>query len=157
MSWLRVISLTIVAAILQVSLFGALRIGSIVPNVVLVLVVCLVIWGTASEALLAAVVAGMIMDVSGSGQFGLATSSLVVISLGLVALRQLGLDGHTWPARLALVAVASCAWWLIHIAALGSAGFALFASWQILMGEVTVNCIVALAFTERLVHGARTV
>lgn len=157
MSWLRVVLLTVSAAVLQVSFVGALRIGGIVPNIVLVLLVCLVVWGTASEALLAAVVAGIIMDVSGSGLFGLATSSLVAISLSLVALRQLGLDGHNWLARLALVAAASFVWWLIHIAALGLHNFTLVASWQILIGEIFINCLIALVFTERLVHGARTV
>lgn len=157
MRWLWVLFLTFMAAILQVSFVGSLRIGGIVPNLVLVLIVGLVVWGAASEALMAAVLAGLIMDISGAGIFGLATSSLVVISLGLVALRQLGMDGHAWPARLGLVTVATIAWWFIHIAAIGINGFIMIASWRILAIEVVVNCCIALVVTERLIHGSRKI
>lgn len=157
MRWLRVLLLALLAAILQVSLMGALRIGGVVPNLVLVLVVSLVVWGAASEALLAAIVAGLIMDVSSAGTFGLAASSLVVIALGLVALRQLGLDGHVWPMRLALVVVATLAWWFIHIAALSLGDFALLTSWRVLVGDIVVNCLLVLAIPERLIHGKSTV
>lgn len=157
MQWLRIVALTLVAAILQVSLLGALRVGGIVPNLVLVLLVSLVIWGTASEALLSAVLAGLIMDVSGAGIFGLATSSMVVIALGLVAVRQLGIDGRAWPTRIGLVVAATAVWWLIHVAALGFNSFGALASWRILIIEIIVNCVLALVCTERLINGTRTV
>lgn len=157
MRWLRVVVLSVIAAILQVSLMGALRIGGVVPNLVLVLVVCLVIWGAASEALLAAVLGGVIMDISGAGNFGLAVSSLVVICLALVALRQLGVDGHAWLVRLGLVAAATLLWGIIHVAALGLSQFGLWASWRIIMTEVVVNMLISLVYTERMVGGTRTV
>lgn len=157
MRWLRVVLLSLVAAVLQVSLMGALRIGGVVPNLVLVLVVCLVIWRTASEALLAAVSGGLIMDISGAGSFGLAVSSLVLICLALVALRQLGVDGHAWPVRLGLVAAATLLWGMIHVAALGFAHFGLWASWRIMLTEVVVNMLISLLYTERMIGGTRTV
>jgi cell shape-determining protein MreD len=157
MRWVWVAFLTIVAAVLQVSLMGALRIGGVVPNLVLILVVCLVAWGTASEALVSAVVGGLILDVSGAGTFGLATSSLVVICLALVALRQLGVDGHAWPARLGMVAAASFAWGIIHVAAIGASSLLLAAAWRIILLEVMVNCLIALLYRERLIRGTRTI
>lgn len=157
MRWLRVVILTLIASVLQVSLLGALRIGGVVPNLVLVLVVGLVIWGTLSEALLAAIVAGLLMDVSGSGVFGLAVSSLVVIALGLVALRQLGLDGQAWSTRMVLIVVATLVWWLIHVVAISLASLLLLSSWRILVLECVCNCLLGLVVTERLIRGTRTI
>lgn len=157
MRWVWVLSLTIVAAVLQVSLMGSLRIGGVVPNLVLILIVCLVAWGTASEALLSAVVAGLMLDVAGAGTFGLATSSLVVICLALVALRQLGVDGHAWPTRLGMVAAATIAWGIIHVAAIGIGSLTLAAAWRIVFLEVIVNCLLTLLYRERLIRGTRTI
>lgn len=157
MRWLRVVALITITAMLQVSLMGALRITNVVPNLVVVLIVSLVAWGAASEALLAAVVAGLVMDLSSIGTFGLAASSLIVIALGLVALRQLGFDGQVWPTRLGLVVVATVAWWFIHVAALGSGNFGLLATWRILLTEIIVNCFLASLIPERLIRGKSTV
>jgi len=157
MNWLRVSILTIIIAVLQSSLIGAMRIGGVVPNILLILVVCLAIWGTASEALLSSVLGGFILDISGSGTFGLATSSLVVICLGAVVLRQLGADGHAWPARLGLVAGATVIWAVIHVAAIGLINFNQAVVWWLLITEVLVNCWVSLLFSERWVHGSRKV
>ena len=157
MRWVWVTVLTVVAALLQVSFMGALRIGGVVPNLALILVVCLVVWGTASEALFAAVLAGLLLDVAGTGTFGLAISSLVVICLGLVALRQLGADGHAWPVRLGMVALATMAWAVIHVAAIGMNNFGSIAVWRIIITEVIVNCLMGLLFVEGFIGGARTV
>ena len=157
MGWARVTILTVIAAILQVSLLGSLRVFGVVPNLVLALLVGLVVWRTASEALLAAVAAGLIFDVVGAGLFGLATSSLVVICLGLIALRQLGVDGQAWPTRLGLVALATIIWGVIHLAALGSVNVVSWLGWRTIILEVAVNSVVALCITERLVNGTRTV
>ncbi len=157
MRWAWVVFLTILAAVLQVSLMGSLRVGGVVPNLVLILIVCLVAWGTASEALASAVIGGLILDVSGAGTFGLATSSLVVICLALVALRQLGVDGHAWPIRLVMVAAATIAWGIIHVAAIGTSSLLLVAAWRIILLEVLVNSLIALVYRERLIRGTRTI
>jgi len=157
MRWVWVIFLAIAAAVLQVSIMGALRIGGIVPNLVLILVVVLVAWGTASEALVVAVVGGLILDVSGAGTFGLAASSLVVICLALVALRQLGVDGHALPTRVGMVAVATLTWGIIHIVSIGVAYLISMDAWRIILTEILINCIVSILFRERLIHGARTI
>ena len=157
MRWLWVVFLTIVCAILQVSLMGSLRIGGIVPNLSLILIVCLVAWGTASEGLVSAVLAGLILDVSGAGTFGLATSSLVVLCIVLVALRQLGVDGQAWPTRLGMVVLVTIAWGVIHVAALGMSQFAVAAVWSIMLTEVVINCLLALLYPERLISAARTI
>lgn len=157
MRWLWVTFLTIMAALMQVSLMGALRIGGVVPNLVLILVVCLVAWGTASEALLVAVLGGLLLDIAGTGTFGLATSSLVFICLCLVALRQFGVDGQAWPLRLLMVALASLIWAVIHIVSIGVGSFASLTVWRIVVTEVAVNCVLALVFVKEIIGVARTV
>lgn len=157
MRWLRVVVVALLAGLLQVSLMGALRIGGAVPNLALVALVCVTVWGTASGAIVTAIIAGLIMDTAGSGIFGLATSSLVVISLALVAVRQSGVDGQALPIRFTLVAGASLAWSFIHVASLGVASFAYTATWQLLGLEVALNILLACVCTERMLHGPRTV
>jgi cell shape-determining protein MreD len=149
--------LALVIALLQISFMGALRFGGVVPNILLVLIVAIVVWGAASEALAVAVVGGLLMDLSGGGIFGLAVSSLIVISLAMSALRQAGIDGRALPNRLVMVAIATCTWWSIHIAALGLGMFTDLASWRILFIEVVINCCLALLITERLLYGTRKV
>lgn len=157
MRWLRVIAIALVAAILQVSLMGTLRIDTVVPNLALVVVVCISVWGSASEAVLTASIVGLIMDTAGAGIFGLATSSLVLLGLGLVVVRQMGLDGEALPIRLILVAIATVVWGLINISALGIGTLAIAASWRVIGIEALLNCVVALCCTERIFRGPRTV
>lgn len=157
MRWARVVVLALLAGLLQISLMGALRVGGVVPNLVLVILVAETIWGKASEALLFAVLTGLIIDVASAGSFGLATSSLVLISLGLVALYQLGLDGRIILTRLGLVAGATVVWGLLHVMALGVGNLSTAVAWQIMLGELIVNVIVAIPIGERVVRGGRTV
>lgn len=157
MRWLRVVTVALLAGLLQVSLMGALRIGGAVPNLALVVLVCVTVWGTASEAIVTAIIAGLIMDTAGSGIFGLATSSLVVIGLALVAVRQSGVDGQVLPIRFALVVGASLVWSFIHIASLGLASLAYMATWRLLGLEVVLNCVLACVCAERIFRGPRTV
>lgn len=157
MRWVRVVVLAIIMALMQISLMGALRLGSVVPNIVLVVLVAETIWGRASEALLFAVIAGLIIDVASAGNFGLATSSFVVIALGLVASYQLGLDGRTLLARLGLVAAATLVWGLAHVAAVGVSALTLVAAWTVIGLEIVINCLLALPVGQRVVRGGRTV
>lgn len=157
MRWARVVVLAILAGVLQVSLMGALRIGMVVPSIVLVGLVAETIWGKASEALLFAVITGLIIDTASAGNFGLATSSLVLLTLMLVALYQLGLDGRVVFTRLGLVAGVTAVWGVLHVAALGLGTVLALAAWQIISVEVIVNMLLALPIGERVVRGARTV
>lgn len=157
MRWARVALLAILAGILQVSLMGALRIGGVVPNIALVLLVSETIWGRASEALLFAVIAGLIIDVASAGSFGLATSSLVLITLALVALYQLGLDGRVILTRLALLAGVTLVWGLVHALAISWGSLVAFGAWRVIGAEMMINVLLAIPIGERVVRGARTV
>lgn len=157
MRWLRVVAIAIAAGVLQVSLLSSSRMDGVVPNLVLVVVVCMTIWGSASEAILTAVIAGLFMDMSGSGSFGLATSCLVLISLVMTAVRQLGVDGEVLVVRLALVIGATLIWGLIHILAIGAGSFALAATWHVVALEIVLNCLIVFICPERIFRGARTV
>lgn len=153
----RVILLAIIASLLQISLLPAMNIGGVVGNLVLVILVATTVWLSASEALLFAVICGGIMDMAGGGTFGLALSSLVLLCLGLVALRQLGVDGAELIVRLGLVALASFTWAVIHVAALGMSNFGLLATWRVIVGEVLINCILTLMIGRRVVYGTSKV
>jgi len=154
---LRIISIALLAGLLQVSLLGALRVEGVVPNLVVVVVVCFTIWGSASEAMVTAIIAGLMMDVAGAGTFGLATSSLVLISLVSVMVRQLGVDGQILPIRIALVAGVSVLWSLLHVASIGLGAIALAATWRVMGLEIIINCLLVLLCTERIFRGPRTV
>ncbi len=157
MRWARVIIISLMAGLLQVSLMGALRIGGVVPNIALIVVVSQTIWGKASEALLSAVLLGLIIDVASAGRFGLATSSLVLISLLLVALYQLGLDARPVLIRLALVAGVTLVWGLLHVLALGAVHVTYLTTWRLLIGEVAINVVLAIPIGERVVRSGRPV
>lgn len=157
MRWLRVISIAFVVSVLQVSLLSSLRLDGVVPNLALVVVVCMTVWGSASEALSAAIITGLMMDMAGSGTFGLATSSLVLIALAMVALRQLGLDGQSLAMRIVLVVGASLTWSLIHVAAVGMGSFAMLATWRVVMLELMLNCLLLVVCSERIFRGSRTI
>lgn len=157
MRWVRVIILAILAGLLQVGLMGSWRVAGVVPNVVLVTLVAQTIWGRASEALLFAVIAGSIVDVASAGSFGLTTSSLVLISLGLVAIYQLGIDGRPLLTKLGLVAAVTVVWGVIHVAAFSTGEVLTLAAWQLIVLEVMINVVLAIPIGERVVRGARTV
>lgn len=157
MRWLRVIILGILVGLLQVGLMGSWRITAVVPNLVLVTLVAQTIWGRASEALLFAVLTGTIIDLASAGRFGLATSTLVLLSLALIALYQLGLDGRPLVVCLGLVAAATLAWGVIHVLAIGVSDLVTLAAWRVMIVEILVNVVLALPIGERVIRGARTV
>lgn len=157
MRWVRVVLLSLIAGLLQVSLMGALRIGGVVPNIALVYLVSQTIWGKASEALLSAVLLGLVIDTASAGRFGLATSSFVLISLLLVALYQLGLDGRTLLIRLAIVAGVTLVWGILHVLAIGSMSLMYVDTWRVVISEMAINVILAIPIGERVVRGGRPV
>lgn len=157
MRWLRVVVVAVAAALLQISFLPAFSFAGAVPNLVLVIIVGATVWWSASEALLLAVLAGAIMDLAGGGIFGLAISSLVLLTLGLVALRQLGVDGSEIVVRLGLVVVASLAWAIIHVSALGLTNFGSLSTWRVIMAEVVLGCLLTGLANKRVVYGSSTV
>jgi rod shape-determining protein MreD len=80
------------AVVLQISLLPALRPFGVVPNLVLVTVVLAALFAATSDMLVAAVLAGLLLDlVSGSG-FGLWSGILVLATLVTGVMHRSGLE-----------------------------------------------------------------
>jgi rod shape-determining protein MreD len=81
MKRLGLVAVAILSVLLQVSFLPALRLFGVVPNLVLVIVVLVGLEGTSSSALVIAVIAGVICDMSSGTNFGLWTGLLVLAAL----------------------------------------------------------------------------
>lgn len=134
------------AIVTQVSLLPALRPFDAVPNLMLVLVILIGLRGTVSEALLLAVIGGVVMDLASGSDFGRDMGVLVLgaLSTGLVRRSGLSLTGP-------LVAVGLVAVMTLAAAAVSLAGIldALSASLggrilAILAGELVLNLLLTL-------------
>lgn len=101
------ILLVVATAALQVSFFGSLRPLGVVPNLMVITVVFISLWGNASFSVSIAIVGGVLLDMASGSDFGLRTAFFVVTSLGIIAGRQLGLQIDSWLSALALVALAT--------------------------------------------------
>lgn len=157
MKWLGIVSLAFVVAILQISLLGAWRINGAVLNVSLVLVLVLAMRRLASEAILAALVSGLVLDAASGGQFGLATSSLLCIALFAAVVRQLGVQGDHWPVRVGLTALATTFWGSVHIISIGFGSMLMFSSWSVVVIEIVLNSGLAVLVWRGGSSGARTI
>ncbi|HUC20301.1 MAG TPA: hypothetical protein VMR98_02285, partial [Candidatus Polarisedimenticolaceae bacterium] len=94
--------LIILVACLQVSMFGHMRPFGIMPNLMVIAVVLVSLWGTASFSLVTAIGGGLLLDMASGSDFGLRMAFFVVVSLAIIAGRQLGLQADSWISALAL-------------------------------------------------------
>ncbi len=93
------------AVILQLSLLPALRPFGVVPNLVLVMMVLIALNTATSEALVAAVVAGVVIDLVGSVGFGLWTGVLMLVTLVAGLMHRAGVELHGVLVAVVMVAV----------------------------------------------------
>src|SRR5471032_2090666 len=84
--------IAILAVLLQVSLLPALRPLGVVPNLMLVVVVLMGLEGTASVALVVAVVGGVAVDMASGANFGLWTGVLVLAALATGLIHRSGVE-----------------------------------------------------------------
>jgi rod shape-determining protein MreD len=141
-------ALIILTACLQVSLFGHMRPLGIMPNLMVIAVVALSLWGTASFCLAAAIGGGILLDIASGSDFGLRTAFFVVVSLGIIAGRQLGLQADSWISVLMLVVVATILYDAAVIATLRTA------ITPDILGRVGANVAVT-GFIAMAVHGIK--
>ncbi len=99
--------LIIITAGLQVSLFGSMRPFGVMPSLMVIVVVLISLWGTATSSLAAAIGGGLLLDMASGSDFGLRIAFFVVVSLAIIAGRQLGLQADSFISALALVALAT--------------------------------------------------
>jgi hypothetical protein len=84
--------LAAVVVVAQLTLLPALRPLGVVPNVLLGLVVLVGMEGTASEALVLSVAAGVVIDLGSGANFGMWTGVLVLTALLAGLLRRAGVE-----------------------------------------------------------------
>lgn len=111
----------ILAAWLQIAGLGTLKPLGIVPNVMLVVVTLFALRLNASQALAAAVLGGWLLDAAAGGSaFGLHIAFYVVLALGIIAGRQLGVQVGASITGLVIVAVGTVVYNLAVLATLAT-------------------------------------
>ena len=89
---LAAILLVGLAVILQVSLLPALRPFGVVPNLALVVVVLVSMQMVTSEAVIAAAVSGLVLDLDSGSNFGLWTGVMVLSVLAVAMVQRAGIE-----------------------------------------------------------------
>ncbi len=111
------IAILILATIwLQVNFLGALRPFGVVPNVMLITVALVALTATASEAIMAAIVGGCILDSLSGADFGLRTAFYSLVALGVISGVRGGVDFEKLPQMLGLVTLATVSYNLAVLA-----------------------------------------
>lgn len=100
--FLTVILVLFVAAI-QVTVFGQWRPFGVMPNLMLILVICLALWGSATVALAGTIIGGLTLDLASGTDFGLRTAFYTVVALTVIAAKQLGLHADSMLSAVVLV------------------------------------------------------
>ncbi len=100
--FLTVVLVFFVAAV-QVTVFGQWRPFGVMPNLMLILVICLSLWGSASIALAGTILGGLTLDLASGADFGLRTAFYTVVALAVIAARQLGLHSDSMLSAVVLV------------------------------------------------------
>lgn len=98
-----VLALFLLVALVQVTIFGQWRPFGVMPNLMLILVVCLALWGSASTALAGTILGGLILDIASGADFGFRTAFYAVVALAVIAARQLGLHSDSILSAVVLV------------------------------------------------------
>jgi len=145
----------VLAAWLQVSFFGHVRPLGVMPNLMLVVVVLFGLWSNATPALVVAIGGGLLLDLASGSDFGLRMAFYLVMALGLVAARQLGVQANSLVTAIIAVVIGCLLYNLVVLAALGAPP-----SWLVagLIGRELVDDLVAmlLVYLVRINLGHRT-
>ena len=136
------------AVVLQVSFLPALRPLGVVPNSVLVMVVLCALYIATSEALVAAAICGLLLDLASGANFGLWTGVLLLATLGIGMLHRSGIELDRVVVAPALVGVgtlvtASVIW-------LGMAASIARFPLTDLIGRLVIELMINLALTMLL-------
>lgn len=95
------IGLVLAAVWLQTSFFGAFPLMGVIPNVLLVLVIYAGLIGRTSDAVIMALVGGLLLDMASGPDFGLRMGFYVLSALLIAVLKQAGTDFENTPMVLA--------------------------------------------------------
>lgn len=144
-----------VAAWLQVSWFGHVRPLGIIPNVMLLAVILFSLWSDATPALAAAIGGGLLLDLASGSDFGLNMAFYVVMTLAIIAGRQLGLHATSLVTGVAATILGTLLYNLVVLATIKAPISPLIAS---RVGrELAVNLIlIALLYVAAANIGSRS-
>ncbi|GAC1369468.1 MAG: hypothetical protein NVSMB39_1310 [Candidatus Saccharimonadales bacterium] len=95
------------AVALQVSFVPGLRPFGVVPNLVLIVLVLSAVMVVTSEALIAAAVSGLLLDLVSGANFGLWTGVLMLTALVVGVMRRAGIELDGFIVAVGLVAAAT--------------------------------------------------
>lgn len=146
----RTVFVMVVAALglLQVGFLPALRPFGVVPNVMLAVVALIGLEGTASGALIVAVVAGLAMDMASGVNFGLQTVILVLAALATGLVHRAGWELAGPTVALAMVAAGTV---LATVATLlGVAAVVVVWPVGLIMGRLGLELVINLGLTMAL-------
>ena len=132
------------AAVIQATFLAGWRPLGIVPGLAMIAIIRAAVLGTASRALIAAVLAGLVLDLVAGDRFGFNTTFLVVVVLAVAWLRR---GGTVFNLGLELSAVlAGSVWQVLLTAALliGHAGLPFGSLTRQLLLTVLINLVLAL-------------
>jgi rod shape-determining protein MreD len=132
------------AAILQATYLAGWRPLGIVPGLALVVIIRAAVLGTASRALIAAVIAGLVLDLTAGDRFGFNTTFLVVVVLGVAWLRRGGTVFGLGTELLVVVAASIFQVLLSAALMIGHAGLPLGALAGQLLLTTLINVVLAL-------------
>ena len=105
-AWLLTI-VAILIVLLQISFIPALRPLGVVPNIALVMIALVGLYGTASLALVLAISGGLALDLVSGANFGLYVGLFMVVALAAGYIHRAGLNWSGYVMALGLVSVAT--------------------------------------------------
>lgn len=148
--------LVLATAFVQISIFGQWRPFGVMPNLMLILIICLALWSSASVAVAGAVTGGLMLDLSSGADFGLRTAFYTLIALMVIAGKQFGLHPDSILSAMVLVMVGSILFDLSVLSTLGGqtidwAYVVAKTSWQVVLNSV----ILLMVFAGRIVLSGR--
>ena len=128
---------------LQLGFVPAMRPLGVVPDLALVMVVLVGLMGTASRALVVAVVAGLLLDLSSGSDFGLRTAVLVLAALVTGIIHRAGLETFGILVPATVVAVVTLL--TTTLIAVDMAGATAGWSWWTLLRRLGIEIMLNLA------------
>lgn len=143
---LKIISLVVGCAVLQLSFFGAMRPFGIVPNLAIILIASLCSSLGDGELVLLSAALGIIFDLSSGADFGLRATFFILFSLALLVVRQIGADFGYLPSVLVAIVLGSLAYNAAIVASLMAGGQAVVPGYYSLLAlrEIGVDMVLAV-------------
>ena len=140
------IMVVLAAVWLQASFFGAFNIGGILPNLLLVVIIYAGLICAVSDAVIMALLGGLLLDLASGPDFGLRMGFYVLLALLIAVLKQAGTDFENTGMVMAATLAATVLFDLTVLAGLlvKSGSIPWVTTGRIVTSEILINCLLAL-------------